>query len=127
MACTAEASRLRRPRESTASRRIDPDGAGASPAELIITGADGFQHGDDLLQTILYHVDEAIYNNVFAVGLEELQELATLNGTEAASLLYNLTRRAGPRVAGRRDARVARVAKTDCWTRRAAPARSSSF
>ena len=32
-----------------------------------------------------------MFNNVFAVGLREIQELATLSDTEAAQLLYSLT------------------------------------
>jgi len=40
--------------------------------------------------TLLGDIDEATFNNVFAVGLRELQELATLNDTEAGALLYNL-------------------------------------
>ena len=71
--------------------RFDRSADATRGEELAVTGADGFQHGGELLQAILCHVDEAIYNNVFAVGLEELQELATLNDTEAAALLYNLT------------------------------------
>ena len=36
-------------------------------------------------------MDEATFNHVFAVGLREVQELATLSDTAAAELLYNLT------------------------------------
>jgi len=71
--------------------RLDRSGEGPPDEELRIAGADGFQHGDELLRAILCQIDEAIYNNVFAVGLQELQELATLNDTEAAALLYNLS------------------------------------
>ena len=44
---------------------------------------DGARHGEPLLKTLLCGVDEAIFNNVFAVGLHELQELAVLTDTEA--------------------------------------------
>jgi len=71
--------------------RFDRSAQGGPGDELQVTGADGFQHGHELLQAILCNVDEPIFNNVFAVGLEELQELATLNDTEAAALLYNLS------------------------------------
>jgi len=71
--------------------RFDRSAQGSPGDELQVTGPDGFQHGLELLQAILCHVDEPIFNNVFAVGLEELQELATLNDTEAAALLYNLS------------------------------------
>ena len=40
---------------------------------------------------MLCGIDEAIFNNVFAVGLRELQELGTLDDTEAAAQLYKLT------------------------------------
>ena len=56
-----------------------------------MTGAGGFEHGPDILPAILCNVDEPIFDNVFAVGLEELQELATLNDTDASALLYNLS------------------------------------
>ena len=40
---------------------------------------------------LLSNVDEPVFNNVFAVGLREIQELATLSDTEAAELLYSLS------------------------------------
>ncbi len=55
------------------------------------TAADGTRHGEHLVKMLLSNIDEAIFNNVFAVELRELQELATLGDTEAAELLYNLT------------------------------------
>ena len=61
-------------------------------AELLsLVGDDGSRHGEQLLESLLSGVDEAIYNNVFAVGLRELQELGTLSDTDAASLLYSLS------------------------------------
>lgn len=71
--------------------RFDRSHQGGLSEELTVAGAEGFGHGPDLLQAILCNVDEAIYSNVFAVGLQELQELATLNDTEAAALLYSLS------------------------------------
>ena len=59
--------------------------------ELLVFTPDGARHGEPLLKTLLCSVDESIFNNVFAVGLRELQELAVLKDTEAAALLYNLT------------------------------------
>ncbi len=52
------------------------DGAALSPA---------------LLDQFLTGVDEPTFNNVFSVGLRELQELGTLDDTDAAELLYKLT------------------------------------
>lgn len=58
---------------------------------LSLVGADGSRHGEQLLESLLSGVDEAIFNNVFAVGLRELQELGTLSDTDAATLLYSLS------------------------------------
>ncbi len=43
------------------------------------------------LALLLDGVDEVIFNNVFAFGLGEIQELATLTDSAAADLLYELT------------------------------------
>ena len=59
--------------------------------EATVTTADGARHGDQLVKTLLANVDEATFNNVFAVSLSEMQELATLGDTQAADLLYNIT------------------------------------
>ena len=42
------------------------------------------------LARLLGDVDEPTFNNVFAFGLREIQELATLSDTQAADELYNL-------------------------------------
>jgi len=39
----------------------------------------------------LHDVDEITFENVFAIGLHELQELGTLNDTDAAAWLYSLS------------------------------------
>ncbi|MCR4415569.1 MAG: AAA family ATPase, partial [Thermoguttaceae bacterium] len=70
------------------TRRPGPDGA---LDELAIVAADGARQGEHVLRALLADLDEPIFRNVFAVGLEELQELSTLNATEAAALLYNLS------------------------------------
>ncbi|HZL91398.1 MAG TPA: AAA family ATPase [Pirellulaceae bacterium] len=43
------------------------------------------------LGLLLAGVDEPTFNNVFACGLREIQELSTLDDTTAAELLYKLT------------------------------------
>jgi uncharacterized protein YhaN len=43
------------------------------------------------LAALLAGVDEPTYNNVFAVGLKEIQELGSLDDTAAADYLYRLT------------------------------------
>ncbi len=66
--------------------------ADGSPGErLLISAPDGTRQGEHFLNVLLSNVDEAVFNNVFAVGLREIQELATLSGTAAAELLYSLT------------------------------------
>ena len=67
------------------------DRAGSLFGETIVTAADGTVQGDAQLRELLGDVDEAIFQNVFAVGLEELQHLGTLDGTDAARLLYGLS------------------------------------
>ena len=57
---------------------------------VIVTAADGTRQGEHVLKVLLSDIDEAIFNNVFAVGLREIQELGTLGDTQAADLLYNL-------------------------------------
>jgi len=65
----------------------DPDG----DDEISLSASDGARQGPHLLKVLLSNVDESIFNNVFALGLHELQELGTLNDTEAASLLFSLS------------------------------------
>lgn len=59
--------------------------------KVTVTTADGEEQGDRLLREALEHVDEATYNNIFAVGIREIQELSTLSDTAAAQWLYRLT------------------------------------
>ncbi len=58
-------------------------------AQLI--AADGSIQRGAVLTNLLANIDEQVYTNVFAIGLRELQELATLNDTDAAQQLYKLT------------------------------------
>ena len=73
------------------SRHDEGEERGGGPGKVVLEAADGTRQGEQLLPALLSNVDEAIYNNVFAVGLRELQELAVLSDTEAASLLYSLS------------------------------------
>jgi len=75
--------------EYQVSRHQSPQHANDELVSLL--AADGTRQGEHLLKTLLYGVDEKTFNNVFAVGLHELQELATLSDTEAAAQLYNLS------------------------------------
>ena len=65
----------------------DPGGIG----QLALVASDGTMQGEHLLKVLLCNIDEPIFQNVFAIGLQELQELGTLSDTEAASLLYSLS------------------------------------
>ncbi|MEZ6116416.1 MAG: AAA family ATPase [Pirellulaceae bacterium] len=59
-------------------------------AELMIQATNGTKAGRHLLANILSGVDEAIFHNVFAVGLTEMQQLGTLSDTAASQQLYGL-------------------------------------
>jgi uncharacterized protein YhaN len=65
---------------------LDPQG----PGRAIVLASNGSRQGQHLLNVLLSGVDESIFNNVFAIGIRELQELATLDDTQAAEQLYNL-------------------------------------
>ncbi len=72
-------------------RHLDRFGLDDESESLIVRAADGADVSTSLLSHLLSGVDEATFNNVFAVGLRELQELGTLDDTKAADLLYKLT------------------------------------
>ena len=71
--------------------RRHTNGAASGEGQVEITSVDGSYQSCHQLATLLGGVDEAIFNNVFAVGLREIQQLATLNDTQAAQHLYDLT------------------------------------
>src|SRR6056297_1181336 len=58
---------------------------------LSVTGQDGLAQGQHRLTSLLGQIDEPIFTNVFAIGLRELQELSTLDDTDAADELYKLS------------------------------------
>ncbi len=72
-------------------REVGASADPASPGNLSITRADGSVVGGHQITTLLSDIDEPIFNNVFAFGLRELQELGTLSNTAASELLYKLT------------------------------------
>ena len=59
--------------------------------QLTVTGQDGLTQGQHRLSSLLGQIDEPIFTNVFAIGIRELQELSTLDGTAAADELYKLS------------------------------------
>ncbi|RIK77478.1 MAG: hypothetical protein DCC68_17210 [Planctomycetota bacterium] len=65
---------------------VDPD-----RDELNLTAGDGLPRRGAWLAAMLSDVDEAMFNNIFAVGLDEIQELSTLSDSDAAQLLYDLS------------------------------------
>ena len=67
-----------------AARHTDQD-------DLEVSDSQGVRREGRPLALLLDGVDEVIFNNVFAFGLGEIQELATLTDSAAADLLYELT------------------------------------
>lgn len=73
-------------------RHIDPAQPTSTSGELtLVDDLTGEVHGQSQLSGLLSNIDESIFNNVFAVGLREIQELNALNNTQAADHLYRLT------------------------------------
>ena len=73
-------------------RHVDPNRHSDPIGDLtVIDSHDGSVHGRAQLSSILSDTDESIFNNVFAIGLREIQELGALNSTAAADYLYRLT------------------------------------
>jgi len=56
-----------------------------------VAGTDRQEPAETLLAGLLHGTDEALFENVFAVGLPELQVMATLAGDEVAHHIYGLT------------------------------------
>ncbi len=73
-------------------RHVDPNRINDPTGDLAVTDMrDGSVHGRAQLGNLLNDIDESIFNNVFAIGLREIQELGALNSTDAAEHLYKLT------------------------------------
>ena len=64
--------------------------ANASIGRLELAVGQEVVRDDRLLARLLGQVDEAVYRNVFAIGLREIQELGALGDTDAAQWLYKL-------------------------------------
>lgn len=75
----------------TIERHLMPGREEEEEEQLEIHAVDRAKLSPALLDQLLAGVDEPTFNNVFAVGLRELQELGTLDDTDAAELLYKLT------------------------------------
>ncbi len=73
-------------------RHVDPNRHMDPVGDLTVTDHhDGSVHGNAQLVSLMTDVDESIFNNVFAIGLREIQELNALNSTAASDYLYRLT------------------------------------
>ena len=72
-------------------RYVDPVRTHSISGDLALTEPNGDVHGSSQLALLLGGVDELTFNNVFAVGLREIQELGSLDNTDAAEQLYKLT------------------------------------
>ncbi|WP_157665185.1 AAA family ATPase [Mariniblastus fucicola] len=74
------------------ARHVDPNRHSDPIGDLTVTDEhDGSVHGSAQLASLMADVDESIFNNVFAIGLREIQELGALNSTAASEYLYRLT------------------------------------
>ncbi len=80
-----------REREYHITRYANESDPLSDPGELRIATQDGQRHGAQRLATLLNGIDESIFNNIFAVGLREIQHLASLDDTQAARQLYSLS------------------------------------
>lgn len=85
LAVDSSLGRFRVERHADDSPRTPPEG------RLQIRDADGAPQKEHLLDRLLGRVDEATFNNVFAIGLHEIQQLGALDDTAAAELLYGLS------------------------------------
>lgn len=69
-------------------RRISSPG---TRGKLLIDGVEDSIKTEALLKNLLGGITEPIYENIFAIGLNELQELATLDGEEVARHIYGIS------------------------------------
>lgn len=74
----------------TLRRTFHPDGI-EGREEIDLRLLDGSQEKAQLLRILTCGVDETTFNNVFAIGLDELQRLSSLNDTEASEMLFRLS------------------------------------
>ncbi|MDR2115221.1 MAG: AAA family ATPase [Planctomycetaceae bacterium] len=72
-------------------RTFHPNQTAGNEEKIDIQTPDGNKQGTQLLRVLVSGVDEPTFNNVFAIGLDELQKLGSLNDTEAAEMLFRLS------------------------------------
>ena len=87
-------------RRCAGSLRIDHKGSeyeirreshAGTRGRVTINGNDHGGTADERLSRLLSNAKEGLYENVFAIGLEELQQLGTLTGEEVARHIYGLS------------------------------------
>lgn len=69
-------------------RRLSSPG---TRGRLLIDGAEDPIKTDSVMKNLLGGITEPVYENIFAIGLNELQELATLDGEEVARYIYGIS------------------------------------
>jgi uncharacterized protein YhaN len=72
-------------------RMFYPNQTVGNEEKIDLQTLDGNKQGSQLLRVLVSGVDEPTFNNVFAIGLDELQKLGSLNDTEAAEMLFRLS------------------------------------
>ncbi len=72
-------------------RMFQPGKPLGNEEEVELRTLDGKKESTQLLRVLVSGVDEATFNNVFAIGLDELQKLGSLSDTEAAEMLFRLS------------------------------------
>ncbi|MDR2641809.1 MAG: AAA family ATPase [Planctomycetaceae bacterium] len=56
-----------------------------------LRNVNGEKEGLQLLRVLISGVDEQTFNNVFAIGLDEIQRIGTLSNTDASEMLFQLS------------------------------------
>lgn len=77
--------------DSGESFRMHRVAAGAERGEIALTGIDPASPVGERIEDMLKRVNERVFERVFAVGLQELQELGTLADSDVAQHIYGLT------------------------------------
>jgi len=75
-----------------------------------VTGMNEETPAEQILSGLLANTDEGVFENVFAIGLNELQELATLNRDEVADHVYGVS--LGP--VGQKLLDVSEIIRREC-------------
>ncbi len=69
--------------------RIERTEGSSSRGEVTVTDVDGNRYGEAKLESLLRNTSETLYENVFAFGLDELQQLDSLQADDVAGHIYS--------------------------------------